>query len=457
MEMMERMSKRFWLLGLTGLVLVGLLLGCGTTYNSSSDGLVLVGSQGSSVVQSFSFNLNSGHVSSVANSTGDTGTQTCLMNGSPASMVIDASGSYAYVIFNASDQCPNATQTGIAVLQIKSDGSLTQVGDIVQPAQGNITISGQAPPNNTELVAVKPSMLYRDAAGKFLFVANRSTSDASNFFVPGSVSVFTIGSAGSLTEVAGSPFFTTPPFTSAGQSTNDIISVAATPTVFPGIGINGVQNASCSVGISPPTSEYLYAVDNIGNQVFEFQVDTSSGVLSPPGGLGSVPSFPADAQPTGVAVDLCARFVYVSGNLHNRVSAYTICFAVQMPTCPAADGSLVVVPGSPFALSGSANGAGPLVVDPFGNNVYVLGTLSNTISPFKISPVSGALSALNPATVATGTSPKSIAIRADDNWLFVANYGAATVSQYQVTPATGALATASPIDTDNLPWGVAVK
>jgi len=87
----------------------------------------------------------------------------------------------------------------------------------------------------------------------------------------------------------------------------------------------------------------------------------------------------------------------------------------------------------------------------------VLGTLSNTISPFKISPVSGALSALNPATVATGTSPKSIAIRADDNWLFVANYGAATVSQYQVTPATGALATASPIDTDNLPWGVAVK
>ena len=62
------MSKRLaWLLGVVGLVLIGLLVACGTTYNSSSDGLVLVGSQGSGLIETFSFNLSSGHASAVDN------------------------------------------------------------------------------------------------------------------------------------------------------------------------------------------------------------------------------------------------------------------------------------------------------------------------------------------------------------------------------------------------------
>jgi DNA-binding beta-propeller fold protein YncE len=104
-------------------------------------------------------------------------------------------------------------------------------------------------------------------------------------------------------------------------------------------------------------------------------------------------------------------------------------------------------------------------VDPFGNYVYVLGTQSNTIDILKISPVSGALTASNPATVATGLGPTSIAIRGDDNWLFVANNGShavgalggTTVSQYSITPATGALTVLPAIQTDNYPFGVAVK
>jgi 6-phosphogluconolactonase (cycloisomerase 2 family) len=79
------------------------------------------------------------------------------------------------------------------------------------------------------------------------------------------------------------------------------------------------------------------------------------------------------------------------------------------------------------------------------------------VSAFKISPVSGSLTAATPAVVATGAQPKSIAIRADDNWLFVANYGSASVSQFSITPATGALSALPVIGTDNSPWGVAVK
>ncbi len=120
-------------------------------------------------------------------------------------------------------------------------------------------------------------------------------------------------------------------------------------------------------------------------------------------------------------------------------------------------GSLNEVPGRRLSVSGSANGFRAAGGRPYGNNVYTVGTLSNTLSGFKISPVSGSLTALTPATVTTGSNPTSIAIRGDDNWMFVTNYQSASVSQYSITPATGALSVQSTITTDNYPFGVAVK
>jgi len=444
------MSKRLaWLLGVVVLVLIGLLVACGSNYNSSSDGLVLVGSQGSGLIETFSFNLGSGHVSSISNPPADTSSQTCVLGGVPSSLVVDPKGTYAYAIINANTSCdttspPFTSTTGILAFKVNSGGTTSVVGIQV--------------PFNPGPAPVVPGTMVMDPAGKFLFVADRATTDNTGLAVPGSVSVFAIGSGGSVTEVAGSPFFM--PVTTVTQPGPDIVSVAPTPTVFPAIGVNGVQNSVCST-LTPPTSQYLYAVDTLGNQVFEFQVDASSGVLSIPTPLAALPSFGTDQTPAGVAVDPCNRFVYVSDSLSNKVSAYTICNAVTL-ACPLADGSLVPVSGSPFGLSGSANSPGPLAVDPYGNYVYVLGTLSNTISPLKISPVSGALTGGSPATVATGVGPRSIAIRGDDNWMFVTNFGSSslggnTVSQYAITPATGALSAEEAIQTDNYPWGLAVK
>ncbi len=420
MEKNERMSKRFWLLGLMGLMLVGLLVACGSKYDSSTNGLLVVGSQGSGLLETFSFSLNNGHVAALANTPNDTANQTCVLNGLPSSIVIDPAGAYAYTILNANPTC-SGSATGIAAFKINSDGTTTATGSLV------------ADPN--------PVSLFMDSAGKFLFVAEGS-----------GVNVYAIGSNASLTPAPSN--YTLPPLPRG----INIVAVAASPTVFPGIGINGVQNAVCSApGNNPPTSQYLYAVDSSNYVVLGFSVDTSTGALGNPVGDSQVSSVPTDQVPLGIAVDPCNRFAYVSDSLTNKVSAYTICSMVLMPTCPVADGSLLPVAGSPFALSGSANGPGPLVVDPYGNNVYVVGTLSNTLSAFKISPISGALTALTVPTVATGQRPTSIAIRGDDNWMFVSNFNSANVSQYSITPATGALNAESPIGTDNLPWGVAVK
>ena len=419
MEMNERMSKRFWLLGLVGLVLVALLVACGSNYNSSSNGLVVVGSQGSGLLETFSVRLDNGHVSAIANNPNDTANDTCVLNGLPSSIVIDPAGQYAYTIINFSPLCQGSA-TGILAFKINSDGTITQTGSLV--------------PDPTA------QSLFMDSAGKFLFVAEG-----------GGVSSYAIA-GGALTLVPSS--YTLPPLPRG----INIVAVAASPTVFPAIGINGVQNAVCSApGNNAPTSEYLYAVDSSNYVVLEFSVDMSSGALGNPVSGSQASSFPTDPVPLGVAVDPCNRFVYVSDSQTNKVSAYTICSQVLVPTCPVADGSLLQVSGSPFALSGSANGPGPLVVDPFGNNVYVVGTLSNTLSAFKISPISGSITPLTVATVATGQRPTSIAIRGDDNWMFVTNFNSQNVSQYSITPATGALSVEAPIDTDNQPWGVAVK
>ena len=445
------MSKRFaWLLGVVVLVSIGVLVACGSNYNASSDGLVLVGSQGSGLIETFSFNLNNGGSSAISNTPADTSGQVCVLNGIPSSLVVDPKGAYAYTIINANSSCAGST-TGILAFKVNSAGTTTQVGK-------------QVPFNAVPLnppVPVVPGMMSMDPAGKFLFVADRATTNSSQLPVSGAVSVFAIGSGGTLTEVAGSPFFPTPQIIVPQQSL-DIIGVAPTPTVFPAIGLNGVQNSVCStVGLNPPTSQYLYAVDNLGSQVFEFAVNTTSGVLTNPTVLQQEPAFAADALPVGIAVDPCNRFVYVSGSLNGRVSAYTICnggpnqSSTNCPLTP--DGSLVTVAGSPFSLAGTNIQAGPLVVDPYGNYVYVLGTHSNSINILKLSPVSGALTASNPATVATGLGPTSIAIRGDDNWMFVTNFNGPSVSQYSITPATGALSVLPAIQTDNYPWGVAVK
>jgi len=424
------MSNRFaWLLGLVVLVTIGLLVACGTTYNSSTDGLVLLTSQGSGLLETFSFSLNKGSVSAVNNPPADTSNLTCVLNGIPSSLVVDPAGAYAYSIVTANiPECgTGSTTTGIAVFKVNSSGTMT--------ATGSITTD----PN--------PITLSMDSSGKSLFVAEG---------LGAAVNVYGI-SGGALTAVPNTYTFTLP----MGFMPPNFVALATTPTVFPGP-INGTQPAVCT-STPPPTSEYLYAVDQANYVVWEFAVNTSTGALGNPGSATTVPYFATDAVPAGVAVDPCNRFVYVSGSLYNKVSAYTICngSTTQSPTCtspsPLPPGGLVPVTGSPFSLSGITNGPGPLVVDPYGNTLYVLDTLSNQISILRISPVSGSLTSGNPATVATGTQPISIAIRSDDNWLFVTNFQSATLSEYSVTPATGSLQPLPATQTDNQPWGLAVK
>ena len=84
--------------------------------------------------------------------------QACILNGLPASMVIDPAGAFAYVVLNESTTC-SGSATGIQAFKINSDGTITAAGSLISD------------PN--------PIALSMDAAGKFLFVA-----EGTNHFRP---------------------------------------------------------------------------------------------------------------------------------------------------------------------------------------------------------------------------------------------------------------------------------
>jgi len=456
-------TRLTWIVAILALVSIGVLMACSTKYSSSSNGLVVVPSQGGGVVnqggpvmETFSLDLANGSLSQINNVNGPP------TPGLPTAVVLDPAGAFAYVIITQSPAVPNGGgTTGIATFPIASDGKLgAATAYTLNQASVTVQVNGQ---NTAESVPVVPVALTIDSAGKLLFVANGATSDSSDPAnpVPGSISVLAIGNNASLTEVPGSPFVLpvnginmVPPNPCTSQvACPSPLALAVTPTLYP------PRYGYCS-GFTPPTTEDLYVTDSVNYVVLNYSVNLSTGALGPPLNSTTVQSFPTGSVPSGVAVDPCNRFVYVSNGLSNAatantVSAYTICSSLSQ-SCPRVDFSLIAVKGSPFPIS-PGEGPGPLAVDPYGGYLYVVDTMSGLVSQFRISPSTGALTPLTPPSVVAGGGANSIAIRSDDSFLFVANINPGTLSQYSINIATGALNPLPTVQTFTLPSGVAVK
>lgn len=431
------MRKSFgWSVAVLGLVSIGALMACSAKYSAQNNGLVVVPSRADNVVETFSLNLGNGSVSQINNPGFP------FQNGLFSSVVLHPTLSVAYMLILQDPTLPGSIECNsapppktacIAVSQIASDGKLAG------PAL--VSLNTEANCNN-----VVPVAMAIDSTGKYLFVADSATSSS----CPGAVSVFSIDSAGNLTEVSGSPFAL--PVQPGGQ-TASASALAVTPTVYP------YEYAVCQQQAAP-TTENLYVTDSVDYVVVNYSVNLSSGALTPVLS-GTVYGVPTGAVPDGVAVDPCNRFLYVANEQGNSVSAYVICSAVSVIlNCPSADFSLQPVANSPFA---TGDAPGPVAVDAYGNFVYVVATGSNYINAFRIASGTGALSPLTPATYALSTSlgqitgANAIAIRSDDSFLFVSNSTPSTLSEFGIVPATGTLSPVGSISTLNYPSGVAVK
>jgi 6-phosphogluconolactonase len=316
--------------------------------------------------------------------------------GADGNTVFTGTGPVAMVISPADNAAfvANQTANSVSIYAVNSDGTLTATSAALA-------------------VGTNPTGLAIDPAGKFLFVANEGTSDDPT---SGTVSVFSMSST-TLKEVAGSPF----PTEAVGATT-------------------GSGPVSLVV---PPVGNYLYVANRFAGTVSAFSFDDTTGALTP------VPNSPyaVGLAPQGIAVSRDGNYVFVANTGSNNVSVFSICAAASA-TCLAPNGSMTAA-GTPVSA-----GEEPvaIAVDQGFDFVYVLNFSSSSVSQYKYSPGTGALTPLSPISISTGLNPTSFVVVSGTtgtsignptlnptDYVFVANTGAATLSEFTLNTATGVL------------------
>jgi 6-phosphogluconolactonase (cycloisomerase 2 family) len=270
----------------------------------------------------------------------------------------------------------------------------------------------------------------------FLYISNSFIDGGSN---NGSqIFVYSIDPAdGSITQIAGSPFFLFPPpvsiqglattpdgqFLYGADASGNIFAFSldkttGVPTSLPGSPIASGPNAQLVVD---PSGKFLYATsdDAIGS-VLAYAID-STGALTPVPGSPFVIASPTavvlNTEPYGV-VDT-GNFLYVA--LTNQVAA----FSVDSET-----GALTHVPGAPFP---AGNGASFFAT--VNNFLYVVNAADGTVSAYAINPGSGALTPVPGSPFGSGGG--TLAIDPSGKYLYLGTFKG--VQGYDIDPATGAL------------------
>ena len=156
--------------------------------------------------------------------------------------------------------------------------------------------------------------------------------------------------------------------------------------------------------------------------------------------------------PIGIEVAPGGRYLYFvsgtqclvpKGSKGSRCTALAKASTVSVFRISPATGALSARP-----VQTAATGLGPqmITIAPGGRSAYVTATGADTIWQYSINPATGRLTPKSPATVAGGGAPHDLAVAPDGKNLYVVNVSGATIAQYAISPATGALS-ARPVST----------
>ncbi|MGZ4845576.1 MAG: lactonase family protein [Candidatus Angelobacter sp.] len=297
----------------------------------------------------------------------------------PVSIALHPSKNFLYV--------PNLTSNTVSGFNVDHvSGVLTPIGTALPPTPACVSPA----------VCSNPIGVGISSAGQFLFLLNQgSTSPA----VPASISVFSIDPArGLLTPVSGSPFAfasltaPNPQFLAVSPTAGFLyVSNGAAHTISAfSIGTSGalteLAGSPVSLGASAtvaglaidPKGQFLYAADSADNTIASFSI-AGGGTLTAVGA-----PFPAGTKPVAIAVDSTSTFVYSANQGSNDVSAFK-----------AASGVLTQIAGSPYASvpTGSIGTPQPsfLTVDVSNTFLYVANLGSSSVSAFGIKASDGTL------------------------------------------------------------------
>lgn len=312
----------------------------------------------------------------------------------PVSIALHPSKNFLYV--------PNLTSNTVSGFNIDHVGGvLTPIGTALPPT----------PACASPAVCSNPIGVGINSAGQFLFLLNQgSTSPA----VPASISVFSIDPArGLLAPVSGSPFAfasltaPNPQFLAVSPTAGFLyVSNGASGTISAfSIGTNGalteLAGSPFSLGAGAtaarlaidPKGQFLYAADSANNKIAGFSI-AGGGTL---GAVAGSP-FSAGTKPVGVAVDSTSSFLYAANQGSNDVSAFKI-----------TSGALTEIAGSPYAVepTGSVGTPQPsfLTVDVSNTFLYVANFGSSSVSAFGIKSSDGTLGLITNSPFVQGIAP----------------------------------------------------
>jgi 6-phosphogluconolactonase (cycloisomerase 2 family) len=201
-------------------------------------------------------------------------------------------------------------------------------------------------------------------------------------------------------------------------------------TVSAGSGSNVTSNVSNVAVSCANRTEYVYVVNHLGNSISQYSI-ASDGTLTP---LAASTVSTGNA-PRSITVDPSHRYVYVTNYPDATISQYVI----------QADGSL-----APNAQATVATGPGPwgVTIDPVGNWVYVLNSLDSTIALYTIDSTGALVATAGPPATA-GSVPWYLTISPNGKFLYVSNFGTSAVAgrsvqQYSINTSDGAITALNP-------------
>ena len=385
------------------ILLLGLsifLLNCGSS-NSRPAGVLFVTSAGANIVESYAINLGNGDLSQL-NTSAATG-------GAPAKIVLDPTRTAVYVL--------NTGSASISTYKVNTNGSLSKADDVLVPGSGAVSMA-------------------RDSVGKFLFVVTAGVQ--SGDIVPPQLFVFSAQPGSTTLSAVGSP-----------------LTLTRVPTAISAVTFT-VPNGS------PQT--FLYVTSDLDlivhndNTVSEYSVDSSGNVTEEAGSPYTTGTVPSAVLP--VFTEGNNLFVYVADNKpDNNIVTFVVCTVVSSScTQTDVDNARMTPIQSPVSV-----GISPLdmITDATRSFLYVANSGSNSVSSFRISPTTGKLTSLNPATVSTGAAPVALALHPNGEFLYVANSGSGSgegsVSGFNVNINSGALSGGIQISSSAQPAGLMAK
>ncbi len=200
-----------------------------------------------------------------------------------------------------------------------------------------------------------------------------------------------------------------------------------------------VATAGVPSGIIAISPDGKNAYVPAGKAISQYRISPATGKLTP-----MLPRTVASAGfPIGIKVAPGGRYLYITtgtqclapkGTHAACASALAKASTVSVFRISPATGALSARP-----VQTVATGQNPqmITIAPDGKSAYVTG--GNTIWQYSISPATGKLTPMSHATVATGKGTHDLAVAPDGKNLYVITVADDTIAQYAISPATGAL------------------